>query len=279
MRTASPTDTSTRVEVSARDDRRMHETEPRRGDADIATVAALFADPARARVLMALTDGRALPASMLAAEAGVSAPTMSAHLARLRAAGLISVETSGRHRYHRLAGDAVAGVLEALASVAPAQPVRSLRQGTRAAAVRSARSCYDHLAGRLGVTITGCLIERGALVSTDGVDDGSRRPTDPLASRLAAHPYRLGPAARDTLAAVGIELDVLTSAGSRRPLLRFCVDWSEQRHHLAGRLGAAMLGRMLDAGWVKRADRSRAIRLTERGAEELTERLGLPESW
>ncbi|MGH3624018.1 MAG: ArsR/SmtB family transcription factor [Sciscionella sp.] len=257
----------------------MHETEPRRGDADIATVAALFADPARARVLMALTDGRALPASVLAAEAGVSAPTMSAHLARLRAAGLISVQTSGRHRYHRLAGDAVAGVLEALASVAPAQPVRSLRQGTRAEALRSARSCYDHLAGRLGVTITGCLIERGALLSTDGVQDGSRRPTDSLASRLAAHPYRLGPAARDTLAAIGIELDALTSAGSRRPLLRFCVDWSEQRHHLAGRLGAAMFGRLLDAGWVRRADRSRAIRLTERGAAELTERLGLPESW
>lgn len=115
------------------------------GDADLARAAALFAEPARARGLLARADGRALPASLLADEAGVSAQATSAHLKRLHEAGLVTVVPSGRHRYYRLAGPDVAAVLEALARIAPSQTVRSLRQGTRANALRSARTCYDHL--------------------------------------------------------------------------------------------------------------------------------------
>ena len=157
------------------------------GDADIAAAAALIADPARARVLLALTDGRALPASLLAAEAGLSAPATSAHLAKLRAGGLIEVEQSGRHRYYRLTGPRVAAVLEALATIAPQRPVRSLRQHTRAAALRAARTCYDHLAGRLGVALTAALADRNVLTPTDGIHTTDRRPGDPLAAPLPQH--------------------------------------------------------------------------------------------
>jgi DNA-binding transcriptional ArsR family regulator len=245
------------------------------GDTDIAHVAALFAEPARARVLLALADGRALPASVLAAEAGLSASATSAHLARLRDGGLIHVEQCGRHRYHRLADEHVATAIEALAGIAPAQPVRSLRQGTHAAALRRARTCYDHLAGRLGVALTSTLLDQGALVTVDGTPDNRRRPHDPLSSPLPEHPYQLGPAAQSTFERLGVDLDALDHARTRRPLLRFCLDWSEQRHHLAGRLGAAVLSALLDAGWLVRTPRRRAIKLTDHGAHELSQRLNL----
>ncbi len=132
------------------------------GDADIARVGALVADPARARVLMALGDGRALPATVLADEAGVAASTTSAHLGKLVKGGLLTVERHGRHRYFRIAGPEVADLLEALARVSPPAPVRSLRQGTRAQAVRFARTCYDHLAGVLGTELMAAMLERRA---------------------------------------------------------------------------------------------------------------------
>src|SRR5215472_13901102 len=133
------------------------------GDADIASVAALIGDPGRARVLRALGDGRALPASVLALEAGVAASTASEHLTRLVDGGLLRVEARGRHRYYRLAGPQVGAALEALSQVARPEPVRSLRAGSRAAALRYARSCYDHLAGRLGVALMDALLRDGAL--------------------------------------------------------------------------------------------------------------------
>ena len=165
---------------------------PGGGDADLAAAATLIADPARARVLLALADGRALPASGLAAEAGLSAPATTAHLNKLRAGGLIDVQTSGRHRYYRLTGPHVAAVLETLATIAPIRPVRSLRQGTHAAALRAARTCYDHLAGRLGVALTAALLEHEVLTATDGIDATIRRPGDKLAATLPSHPYQLG---------------------------------------------------------------------------------------
>jgi len=246
-----------------------------RGDADIARAAALFAEPARAKVLMALADGRALSASVLASEAGVSSPAVSAHLTRLRAAGLLTVEPSGRHRYYRLAGPEVASVLEALALIAPATPIRSLRQDTRAHALRQARTCYDHLAGRLGVAVTAALIDRGALVRVNGQSDTYRHPGDPLSAPLPNHPYRLGPHAAAVLAPLGIDLDTLTAARTRRPLLRFCVDWSEQRHHLAGQLGAAMTLNWIQRGWLTRHPNQRAVTLTNAGTTALDHHLGL----
>lgn len=246
------------------------------GELDVAAAAGLFADPTRARVLMALGDGRALPASVLAAEAGVTAQAASTQLSRLLVAGLLTVERSGRHRYYRLATEQVAGVLEALAQLAPTRPIRSLRQSTHAAAVRTARTCYDHLAGRLGVRVTQALIDAGALAPTDGIDDTRRRPGDRLSSQLPDHPYVLGAQAPAVLARVNVPIDRLVEdRSSRRPLLRFCMDWSEQRHHLAGRLGAQLLGACLDAGWVTPTKVRRAVQLTPVGERELSARLGL----
>lgn len=246
------------------------------GDADIAAAATLIGDPARARVLLALADGRALPASLLAAEAGLSAPATSAHLAKLRAGGLIDVERSGRHRYYRLTGPRVAAVLEALAGISPRRPVRSLRQHTRAAALRNARSCYDHLAGRLGVALAAALLECGVLTTTDGIPATRRRAGDPLAAALPEHPYQLGPAARTVLAELGVDLPALLAAPhSARPLLRFCSDWTEQRHHLAGRLGAMLLTTFCDTGWLARRPGHRALRITDSGAMALHRHLGL----
>jgi DNA-binding transcriptional ArsR family regulator len=246
-----------------------------RGDADVARVAVLFGEPSRARMLMALGDGRALPASVLAAEAGLSAPATSAHLAQLRAAGLVAVEPSGRHRYYRLAGPEVAAVLEAMAQIAPPKPVTSLREGTRANALRTARTCYDHLAGQLGVQVTAGLLRQGALESTDGIAATDRRDGDRLSAPLPEHPYRLGPAAADVFGVLGIDLAQFDRP-SRRPLLRFCMDWTEQRHHVAGRLGAAVCTAAVELGWIVRKPHQRAVRITEVGLEAFPEWLCLP---
>src|SRR3954451_13894887 len=138
------------------------------GDADIATLAGEFAEPARSRMLLALGDGRALPASVLAAEAGVAPSTASAHLGRLLDAGLLTVRPQGRHPYYALAGPQVGELIEALARLAPAAPVRSLRDGTRAHALRRARTCYDHLAGRLGVALFAALIDQELVTGGSG---------------------------------------------------------------------------------------------------------------
>ncbi len=240
------------------------------GDADIAAVASLFADPTRARVLMALADGRSLPASVLAREAGVTPQAASAQLNRLSGRDLIVGERSGRHRYYRLASDQVADILEALAGAAPTMPIRSLRQDTRAAALRRARTCYDHLAGQLGCDLTQALLDHHALDATDHIDTTRRRPTDPLSAPLPDHPYRLGANADTVLERIGVSSDILTaSSPSRRPLLRFCLDWSEQRHHLAGRLGATLLTTLEDSGWITRRPADRAVTITDLGRNQL----------
>src|SRR4051795_5021471 len=147
------------------------------GDTDLAALGAVLAERARSRILLALLDGRALPASVLAAEAGVAPSTASSHLAKLADSGLVTVEPNGRHRYYRLAGPDVAKMLEAVARLAPPMKVRSLRQGTRAEAMRTARLCYDHLAGRLGTALMEALVEEGAVAGGDGlhVADGADR--------------------------------------------------------------------------------------------------------
>ena len=161
---------------------------PVTGDADIAALAALLADPARCKVLLALDDGRALPASVLADEAGVSRSTASSHLGKLTDAGLLTVRTHGRHRYYRLAGPDVADLLERLGRMAPQRPVRSLREGTRAARLRSARTCYDHFAGRLGVAIMGSLLERDASSAATAAMTRGATPTTPRAAKDTTSP-------------------------------------------------------------------------------------------
>ena len=176
-------------------------------------------------------DGRALPASRLAHEAGVSAATASSHLAKLTEAGLLAVEARGRHRYYRIAGPAVADLLEALQRLAPVAPVRSLRQGTRAAALREARTCYDHVAGKLGVGIMAALLDKGYLVGGDGSYDPEANPSDVRAGFGHDVDYALTREGDEFLAEFGVQ------APPRRRLIRYCVDWSEQRHHLSGALG------------------------------------------
>jgi DNA-binding transcriptional ArsR family regulator len=240
------------------------------GDVEISEVAALLADPARCRVLLALNDGRALPASVLADEAGVTRATASSHLGKLTDAGLLRVEPQGRHRYYRLAGPHVGELLEKLMEIAPARPVRSLRESTRAGQLRAARTCYDHLAGRLGVEIMAAMLERGYL---DG-GDGRHRPELARDDRLAGYgrdvDYVLTPAGRRWLDEMGVVLPE-----RRRALVRYCVDWSEQRHHLAGLLGRSILDRFLSAGWVRRRQYGRSVQVTPGGEAVLAARLGV----
>jgi DNA-binding transcriptional ArsR family regulator len=209
------------------------------GDADLAAVGTLIAEPARARMLTALGDGRSLPASALAAEAGVAPSTASGHLARLVDGGLLAAESRGRRRYFRLHGPEVAEALEALARVAPREPVRSLGQATRIEALRGARTCYDHLAGRLGTALMDALLEQGAVADERVTDRGV-----------------------ETLARLGVNLE---SMPGRRPLFRSCLDWSERRPHAAGKLGAALAARCFELGWVERLDGTRAVRVTPAG--------------
>jgi DNA-binding transcriptional ArsR family regulator len=241
--------------------------EPLRGDADIAALGSVLAEPARARMLMALGDGRALAASVLANEAGVAPSTASGHLGRLVDAGLIEVLPQGRHRYYRLAGPQVGELLEVLARVAPAGPVRSLRQGTQAEALRTARTCYDHLAGRLGVAIFGSLLDAGHVVGGDGRHDPARADQDRLSARGRDLDYRLTPSGRETLARLGVEI-----SGTA---VRYCVDWSEQRHHLSGATGRALAARLLELRWIRRADSGRAVFVTDLGRREFPSALGV----
>jgi DNA-binding transcriptional ArsR family regulator len=240
-----------------------------RGEPDIATVAKLLAEPARAQILMALDDGRALPASVLASEAGVAASTASAHLSKLLDGGLLRVEQHGRHRYYRLSGAPIGELLEQLAAIAPARPISSLREGTRAGQLRFARTCYDHLAGKLGTALMQTLLADGWLSGGDGL---FRAGHDRLSAPGSAVDYRVTQAGAERFRNLGIAFETLPP---RRPLIRYCVDWSEQRHHLAGSLGAAIAARMLELGWVHKAQRSRALHVSDAGFEGLRAQFGV----
>ncbi len=222
-------------------------------------------DIARTRVLMALVDGRALAASVLAAEAGVSASTISEHLSRLVQAGLLSAERHGRSRYFRLSE---AGMAQALACSAPTQPLRSLRAGTRANALRNARTCYNHLAGRLGVALMVGLLERGVLEGGDGAPTAEDRLSAP------GHDvdYRLTPHGRRQLSDFGVDVAAVLR---HRPAIRYCMDWSEQRHHLAGPLGTAVTDRLFALEWIRRTPRRRAVVLTDAGRQGLHDAFGV----
>ncbi len=236
------------------------------GDVDIANVANLMGEPARASILIALMDGRALSASTLAIEARVSRSTVSNHLTRLVNGGLIDVETSGRHRYFRLASPLVAAAVEALARLAPTRPVRSLGQALHAKDLRRARTCYDHLAGRLGVSLFDTLLGRGIIEEVIN----PKPMIDPIIGAGRFHSYVITNSGLNYLATLGI----IVEGTSRRPLVLYCLDWSEQRPHLGGALGSAFLARLFALQWLERSDR-RVVKVTEAGRNGLYQQFGL----
>lgn len=208
------------------------------GEPRISAPARLLAEPARAAVVVELLDGRSRSAGELAIAAGVGASTISGHLAALVDGGLLTVRSQGRHRFFELAGPEVARAVEALQALAPQEPVTSYRQSAHARRLSAARTCYDHLAGRFGVAVTDELVAAGAIAPLTAGEPGE------LLDPAAAPRWRLQ------------ELD---AAGSRRPLVRGCLDWTERRPHVAGLLGAHLLAVSLAEGWVRRVPRSRGL--------------------
>ncbi|EQD43658.1 transcriptional regulator, ArsR family [mine drainage metagenome] len=219
-------------------------------DIDIARIAALVGEPARAAMLLALGDGRALPAGELAACAGVSAATASGHLGAMRDAGLLEVVQQGRHRYYRQASAQIAALLESLMLVAAQNPARVSSHVDPL--LQAGRTCYSHLAGRLGVALC------DALIAHDGL-----RIDDDIA-RFSTEGIRL-------LEDFGIDVRALR----RQATSKTCIDWSERRHHLSGPTGVAIYRRCLQLGWVRHHLDSRAVSVTKIGAKGLQSTFGL----
>ncbi len=228
-------------------------------NAVFAEIAALAGNPARAGMLNALMDGRALTALELARVAGITPQTASGHLKQLTRAKLLAVAKQGRHRYHRLASPAVAEMVESIMQVAsrasPARPAMVV--GPRDIALRAARTCYDHLAGRLGVALADAMVANGHV-------------------ELASDAGLVTESGADLFARLGIDLGALSTAGKRtqRLLCRPCLDWSERRPHLAGALGAALCAHCLAKGWIRRMPGTRAVSVTPKGQRIFSETFG-----
>jgi len=212
---------------------------------DTAAVAGLFADRSRVAMIDLLLDGQDHALSALAGAAGVAPSTAVGHVSLLERGGIVCSRRQGRNRLVRLAGPEVAAAYEALAELAPERRVTSLRGSTRREQLAAARTCYDHLAGRLGVALTDAALEADALTADFG----------------------LGPSAGSWFARLGVDLDALPRG--RRPFIRVCIDWTERREHLAGSLGAAVCSALLDAGWAARRPGTRALAVTPLGESEL----------
>lgn len=195
-------------------------------------------------MLLALSDGREVAAGELALVAGVTAATASFHLTKLTSAGLIGLRRQGRHQLYRLASPELVQALEALAVLAPQSAPRTHRQARIGRAVRAGRTCYDHLAGRLGVCVARALLERGAV-------------------RLAGTVFEVTAGGELLLSEIGV--DLATARARRRAFAPACLDWSEREPHIAGALGAALLTRLFDCGWIKRMPSSRAVEVTLAG--------------
>lgn len=211
---------------------------------DISRIAALIGDPARANILTALLTGKALTATELSGEAGVTLQTTSAHLAKLDAGGLIRPRKEGRHKYFTLESDDVAHVLEALMGLAAGSGHLRHRPGPRDPELRQARVCYNHLAGHMGTRLYDSMIAQCYLAQSD----------EELRLTEEGHAF---------VTALGVDLTTLPA--SRAPMCRDCLDWSERRSHLAGRLGRAMFSHIQSSGWAERIDGTRVVRFTHHG--------------
>lgn len=217
---------------------------------DIALIGALIGDPARANMLTALMGGRALTPTELATHAGITLQTASSHLSKLEAGGLLTQRKQGRHRYYQLAEDEVGLMLENLMGFAASRGMNRHRPGPKDPALRKARVCYNHLAGDYGVRMLDSLIAAKQI-------------------EVAGDDLALTDAGQIRIEALGINYASLKK--SRRPICRTCLDWSERRSHLAGSLGEALLTLLIDKGWAKRENNSRAIRFTDSGEKAFSD--------
>jgi DNA-binding transcriptional ArsR family regulator len=230
--------------------------EPGQARPDIATVAELLGNATRATMVSALAGDFVMPAGELASIAGVSRPTASEHLSRLVDRGLLSVDRMGRHAYYRISSPQVAELIEALAVIAPLRPPTSLRSARLLKTLSHARTCYRHLAGRVGVELAGALLGRGLVRREEGggleIDAERWDASKPLG--LASGPLEV----------------------EGQPLIKACVDWSERRHHLAGTAATALTDQLFELGWITRArEHKRAVVVTPAGAEGLSDEFGL----
>jgi DNA-binding transcriptional ArsR family regulator len=220
----------------------------------LAEIAALVGNPARANMLTALLDGRALTATELAFAGGVAPQTASGHLAKMAEGRLLTLAKQGRHAYYRLASPMIGRMLESIMAVAADGPPRYQPRWRGGDALRNARTCYDHLAGRLGVGLADALVEREHVALSE---DGGIVTT----------------AGEEFLRSFGIELH--GAGGSRRAFCRPCLDWSERRTHLAGALGAALTARCFELDWISRIRDSRAVLVTAKGKHGFSETFGI----
>ena len=218
---------------------------------DISSLAALISEPARGRILMALLDGRGLPATELAQRAGITCQTASSHLAKLAEGRLLQVVRQGRHRYYRIANARVAELLESMARFAP---IKETYRSQPKSPIQIARTCYNHLAGTLGVRITDAIVGRGLL-------------------RVVGRDYQLTKKGAQWFSELGIDTGALRKSG--RVFARQSLDWSERRNHLAGALGSALADHVFESGWIEHVRESRAVRITELGRRELKRQLGV----
>ncbi|QJW47857.1 winged helix-turn-helix transcriptional regulator [bacterium BFN5] len=217
-------------------------------------IATLIGDPSRLIMLLSLLGGKALPAGDLARSAHISPQTASTHLAKMIKGKLLVQESFGRHKYYRLATAEVALALEALLAIAPSKPIRSLRESNQATAIQLARTCYDHLAGKLGVSLTERLLEMGVL-------------------EIGDNDFTLTEAGKIKLRTFGVEVEKKPKV--RRYFARRCLDWSERRYHLAGSLGASLTQRFFELKWIEYLPDGRAIRVTAAGKKGFYNEFGL----
>jgi DNA-binding transcriptional ArsR family regulator len=223
-------------------------------DADLATVAGLMSTH-RAPLLLALLGGRAMTAGELAARTDISRSLASSHLSKLLDGELVSVEQHGRQRHYQLASPHVAEVIEAMLTIAPARIAQSLRQSNRGEAIRHARTCYDHLAGTLGVGLTDALQHQRVII------------------KAADSAYQLTESGQQRLESLGLDIAALRQR--HRAFARPCRDWTERRPHLAGALGAGIAERLLELNWLQPIPGTRALRVTDSGQRGLRDELGL----
>lgn len=217
-------------------------------------IASLIGDPTRATILWTLLDGKALTATELTIAAETSPQNMSMHLNKLLQAGLLAAESQGRHRYYRFAAKEVAYAIESLASLVPSSAQENKRVDPDTTGIRYCRTCYDHLAGKVGVLVTDSLIKQGILHKADNRFDITRR-------------------GEKWFAQMSIDIDQLKQ--ERRTFARACLDWSERRHHLAGSLGASLLNMMLSSGWLRRTRQSRSVLVTAEGRKAIRQHFKL----